>query len=234
MVWYTLVAIIWKPPMLYLQTKCIMYSSYLGYYQLVAVHSQWTVQTLQTDSQKLVSSKLMKASFQLLMFLSEQGPFVAHLLQDIVVKSKPLGLDFYKAASCQQRHHGDNPSSPGVCSQLLHEESHVFWGKKTVDASNYSNSEGRRRKERFESSFISVFKTLLASTCYIDTIACLHVFACVCILHFTPCWFYLHLIANGYQGIYVHVHLDIHIISCHIKTFCWWTFYAYMVEACLW
>lgn len=75
MVWYTLVAIIWKPPMLYLQTKCIMYTSYLGYYQLVAVDSQWTVQTLQTDSQKLVSSKLMKASFQLLMFCRpNKGP----------------------------------------------------------------------------------------------------------------------------------------------------------------
>ena len=63
---------------------------------------------------------------QLLMFLSEQGPFVSHMLQDIVVKSKPLGLDFYKAASCQQRHHGFFPSSRGVCSQLLHGESDVF------------------------------------------------------------------------------------------------------------
>ena len=44
---------------------------------------------------------------------------MAHLLQDIVVKSKPLGLDFYKAASCQQRHHGGIPSSRGVVQRAI-------------------------------------------------------------------------------------------------------------------
>jgi len=91
---------------------------------------------------------------------SEQGPFVAHLLQDIVVKSKPLGLDFYKAASCQQRHHGFFPVRQGIvlsyCMGNL-----MFFEASTGDASNYSNSEGSRRRERFESSFIS--KTLLAT-----------------------------------------------------------------------
>ena len=93
---------------------------YTSYYQLVAVHSQWTVQTLQTDSQKLVSSKLMKArKLNCSCSCPNKGPLWHICCKDIVVKSKPLGLDFYKAASCQQRRHGGCPSSPGIVQRAI-------------------------------------------------------------------------------------------------------------------
>lgn len=173
---------------------------------------------------------------KLLMFLSEQGPFVAvvccltfRLWKDIVVKSKPLGLDFYKAASCQQRHHGDNPQFARDCSQLLHEESDVSWGincRCIKLFSNYSNSEGRRRKERFESSFISVFKALL---CYIDTIMCLHItFHTLLIVDsstFNCKWIPGYICTCAFRYSY-------HIMSYQIiflMKILW-----YMIETCLW
>lgn len=163
MVWYTLVAIIWKPAMLYLQTKCIMYSSYSSYYQLVAVHSQWTVQTLQTDSQKLVSSKLMKARKLNCSFsCPNKGP-LCHICCRTLLWSQSLWAWISIKPLLVSKDTTDFfPVREGfVLSYCM--GNLMFFEASTVDASNYSNSEGRRRKERFESSFISVFKTLLAT-----------------------------------------------------------------------
>lgn len=107
---------------------------------------------------EVVRASLWKRIFNCSCSCPNKGPLwhicclTFRLWKDIVVKSKPLGLDFYKAASCLQ-HHGSQFARD--CSQLLHGESHV------LVASDCSNSEGRKRKERFESSFISVFKRSL-------------------------------------------------------------------------